>query len=61
MEIQRQRATPPLDRYVDGLWYYRDMETTHEREHVLPDGTFELMINLEQPDFLAAELAVHNL
>ncbi len=37
---------PPLNRFVDWMWYYDDLEADHSREHVLPDGTFELIINL---------------
>lgn len=36
----------PLARYVDWFWFYADLYPPHRREHVLPDGTFELIINL---------------
>lgn len=36
----------PLGRYVDWLWFYADLYPAHGREHVLPDGTFELIIDL---------------
>jgi AraC-like DNA-binding protein len=38
----------PLGQYVDWFWYYDDWRATHPREHVLPDGTFELIINLHE-------------
>ena len=41
---------PPLAEYVAWFWFYADWVPDHSREHVLPDGTFELIINLqEQP------------
>ena len=36
----------PLSQYVDWLWFFEKMDLPHRREHVLPDGTFELIINL---------------
>ena len=36
----------PLNRFIDWMWYYEDLQTDHAREHVLPDATFELIINL---------------
>ena len=36
----------PLARYVDWFWFYADLYPLHRREHVLPDGTFELIIDL---------------
>lgn len=36
----------PLARYVDWLWFYADLFPPHRREHVLPDGTFQLIIDL---------------
>jgi len=38
----------PLSAFVEWLWYYDDLFMDHDREHVLPDGTFELVINLEE-------------
>jgi hypothetical protein len=37
----------PLNQFVDFLWCYVDFFPDHDREHVLPDGTFELIINLQ--------------
>ena len=47
MSLYRQVPAPPLDKYVDFFWYYVDLLLDHDREHVLPDGTFELIINLQ--------------
>ena len=47
MNIYRHIPRPPLGQHVEWLWYYDDLEADHDREHVLPDGAFELMFNLE--------------
>src|SRR2546425_9249181 len=47
MSIYRHTPEPPLGQYIDRLWYYVDYYPEHDRQHVLPDGTFELIINLE--------------
>src|ERR1700680_1559745 len=47
MSIYRHIPTPPLNQHVDFFWYYVDFLPDHDREHVLPDGTFELIINLQ--------------
>ena len=36
----------PLASYVDTFWFYEDLAVPHRRERVLPDGTFQLIINL---------------
>ncbi len=38
----------PLARYVDWFWFFEDMYPPHRREHMLPDGTFELVIDLRE-------------
>ena len=38
----------PLARFIDFFWFYDDYHPTHRREHVLPDGTFELVIDLRE-------------
>ena len=48
MSVYRHTPGPPLDRYVDFFWYYVDFLPDHDREHVLPDATFELIINLQE-------------
>ena len=47
MSIYQRIPCAPLNKYISWLWYYSDFHPDHEREHVLPDGTFELVINLE--------------
>jgi AraC-like DNA-binding protein len=39
---------PPLNRCVERMWFYSGLVVRHLRERVLPEGTFELMLNLTQ-------------
>src|SRR5207237_10870570 len=48
MSIYRHIPALPLNQYVDFCWYYVDFSPDHDREHVLPDGTFELIVNLQE-------------
>ena len=48
MSIYLHIPAPPLNQYVDFCWYYVDLSPDHDSEHVLPDGTFELIINLQE-------------
>src|SRR5947207_15309922 len=48
MSIYRHIPASPLNQYVDFCWYYVDLSPDHDREHVLPDGTFELIVNLQE-------------
>jgi AraC-like DNA-binding protein len=45
--IYRIAPRAPLKRHVEWLWHYTDFQPDHDREHVLPDGGFDLIINLE--------------
>jgi AraC-like DNA-binding protein len=47
MGICRRIPGPPLDRHIAWIWHYADFFPDHDREHVLPDGSFELIINLQ--------------
>src|SRR5262249_53901321 len=38
----------PLARFVDWFWFYDDFYPSHSQEHVLPEGTFELIIDLRE-------------
>lgn len=40
------RPAPPLSSYVETLWYCRAYEAPHVRERVLPNGRFQLIIDL---------------
>jgi AraC-like DNA-binding protein len=48
MKFCRYVPALPLANYVDFFWYYSGLRTDHSREHVLPDGSCELLINLEE-------------
>jgi AraC-like DNA-binding protein len=40
----------PLAEFIEFFWFYEGFYPLHRREHVLPDGTFELVIDLrDQP------------
>lgn len=47
MTFRLYRPGPPLRQFVDFYWYYDGYVPQHELERVLPDGTFELIINLD--------------
>ena len=38
---------PPLSEFVDWLWFFEGLNLPHRRERVLPDGSAELIINLD--------------
>jgi len=37
---------PPLDQFVELLWFHEGLNCDHRLERVLPDGSMELIINL---------------
>ena len=39
--------SPPLSHFIDFFWFHEGYVSDHRRERVLPDGTFELIINLD--------------
>lgn len=39
---------PPLSAYVNIFWLYKGYHPSHKMERVLPDGSMELIINLEE-------------
>ena len=46
MIFRQHVPAEPLACYVDHFWFYEDLFPAHRREHVLPDGTFEVIINM---------------
>ncbi|HVY69484.1 MAG TPA: helix-turn-helix domain-containing protein [Verrucomicrobiae bacterium] len=46
MIFRRHIPSPPLGQFVQFFWYYEGWDGGHSMEHVLPDGAFELVINL---------------
>ena len=46
MIFRRYIPAEPLAAYVEWFWFFEDLYPPHRREHVLPDGSFELIIDL---------------
>lgn len=47
MNYAERKPAAPLSTYIERLWYYDSLDLPHARERVLPDGGFELIINLQ--------------
>ena len=47
MLFRTYRPPPPLSHFVDMFWSFSGGGLPHGREHVLPDGSAELVINLD--------------
>ena len=41
------QPAPPLDRFIEHLWFYDGYDPDHTMERLLPDGTTEIVINLQ--------------
>jgi len=50
MRYLERKPGPALSSWVDKLWYLSDAPQ-HARERILPSGTHELVINLEEDEF----------
>ena len=37
---------PPLDQFIEMLWFHEGFYADHRLERVLPDGSMEIIINL---------------
>jgi len=46
---RRHIPAPPLNEFVECLWFYKGFFPDHSLERVLPDGAIELLIDLEGP------------
>lgn len=44
------RPTPPLDRFVEQLWYWEGMPLAHAKDRLLPNGDCGLIINLVEDE-----------
>ena len=40
----------PLCEFVSNLWLYENYEGEHQRELILPSGTFEMVFNLQEDE-----------
>jgi AraC-like DNA-binding protein len=48
MRFYRQIPGPPLSDFVALLWLYEGYQQPHEKERLLPDGSMELVVNLNE-------------
>jgi AraC-like DNA-binding protein len=48
MRAYRYFPPPPLSDFVDQLWLYEGYQQPHKMERLLPDGSMELVINLNE-------------
>jgi AraC-like DNA-binding protein len=48
MLFRTYKPQPPLSDFVDILWLYEGYTRPHAKERLLPTGTFELIINLQE-------------
>jgi AraC-like DNA-binding protein len=48
MLYQTYIPQPPLSDFVSQIWLYEGYSTTHQLERILPDGSLELVINLQE-------------
>src|SRR5262245_8270655 len=46
MILHARRPAPPLDAYVEGLYHWEGSVGPHRRERVLPNGRFQIIIDL---------------
>lgn len=44
------RPGPPLDRFVEQLWYWEGIPPAHAKDRLMPRGTSGLMINLAEDE-----------
>src|SRR5829696_2540378 len=53
------KPQPPLSKFVDNLWLYKELGAEKKVERILPTGTLEVAINLSQNElrFHAPETA----
>ena len=49
MNYRTHKPAPPLDALVENLWALADAPA-HARERIVPSGTFELVINLDEDE-----------
>lgn len=54
------RPHPPLSAYINIFWLYKGYHPPHEMERVLPDGSMQLVINLEEDLIKVYDQKNHN-
>jgi hypothetical protein len=48
MEQRLLLPEPPLSRFVELVWYYRNDPRPHQKKRLMPDGCMSLVINLAE-------------
>ena len=46
MIIATHLPRAPLDQFIELLWFHEGLNSPHQLERVLPEGSVELIINL---------------
>ena len=46
MIFLQRPARPPLSSFIELFWFYQDLEVSHTKEKLLPNGAIELIIDL---------------
>ena len=60
MIIATHVPQPPLDQFVEFLWFHEGYNADHQLERVLPDGSMELIINLQEGDRHVFDRTTHS-
>ena len=42
------KPQPPLEQFIDFFFYYQEFHAEHRMEKLLPDGSFDLLIDLTE-------------
>jgi AraC-like DNA-binding protein len=50
LRFYTRTPSPPLSNYIALFWYYEGYETIHKKERLLPDGSMELVVNLNEDE-----------
>jgi xanthosine utilization system XapX-like protein len=48
MQSYHYIPAPPLSEFVGLLWLYEGYQQPHKKERLLPDGSMELVVNLNE-------------
>jgi len=60
-DFRRRVPAGPLSQFVECLWYFEGAARAHEFERILPDGSVEVVINLEEDRFRVYDRHSHAL
>jgi len=55
-----RRPGPPLDRFVERLWYWECEPLAHTKDRMMPDGSCGLVINLYEDETRSYSGAAHD-